>query len=368
MRIREGFEWLYPVYRLLATLTFGVIAYSYIPEKGYGPLLLVDVYLLVSALSFKVKNELFQMLALVADLGTAYAVSFWLGLPILVVFTLAPLFASRLLVSFHLAVLVLAAALVVDVALVEQFLFALVSHVSIFFASCLLYRESLMEEEKERQKRLQEEFREKLEIAKRLSREFAHEVKNPMSNIYAAVQMLRMRGLPKDCEGFVEVIEREVERVSRLASDFLRLESEVERLEEFDLCEMLRTLRSRFPHIDVRVRCGGFLVRGDREKLERAFSNMIQNSVEAGASWVRIDVERKEDRLRIEISDDGPGVDPEIRERVFMPFFTTKSSGTGLGLAIVKGILEKHGGSVRVKDRNTFELELPCHGREDSCS
>ena len=100
------------------------------------------------------------------------------------------------------------------------------------------------------------------------------------------------------------------------------------------------------------------VVDGDEVLLRQAFSNLARNALEACAGAaiapeIRLDAAR-DDRARVvhvHVSDNGPGIDPALRERVFRPFFTTKRDGTGLGLALVQKIVVTHNGRVRVVDQ-----------------
>lgn len=92
----------------------------------------------------------------------------------------------------------------------------------------------------------------------------------------------------------------------------------------------------------------------DRFRLGQVFRNIFENAIAAGESPVKIDVQAEaathenEPALLITIRDNGPGIDPDERERIFEPFFTTKAKGTGLGLPIAKRIIEAHGGVIAV--------------------
>jgi len=94
-------------------------------------------------------------------------------------------------------------------------------------------------------------------------------------------------------------------------------------------------------------------VRGDRRLLERAVVNLVENALQAvgeeGRIRVRLRAVDEGRRVEFEVLDSGPGVDPEIRSRIFEPFFSTKTSGSGLGLALVKKIAEDHGGGVALE-------------------
>jgi len=114
----------------------------------------------------------------------------------------------------------------------------------------------------------------------------------------------------------------------------------------------------------------GIELEADRGQLFRALSNLGRNAVEAGANQVRIGARRDGARIAIEVADDGPGLAPAAREKLFQPFAgSAKDGGTGLGLAIVRDIVRAHGGEVALVEaggqghgRNegaTFRLTLP---------
>ena len=97
------------------------------------------------------------------------------------------------------------------------------------------------------------------------------------------------------------------------------------------------------------------LVEGDEVLLRQAFSNLLRNALEAcvgGAVPPQIAIQSEVDATlklsRIAVNDNGPGIPPALRERVFRPFFTSKRTGTGLGLALVQKIIVFHNGRVQV--------------------
>ena len=105
-------------------------------------------------------------------------------------------------------------------------------------------------------------------------------------------------------------------------------------------------------------------VNADREQLYRVLANLGQNAIEAGASRVEVSARRGNGRLRIAVADDGPGLTPRARERLFQPFAgSSRSGGSGLGLAIARELMRAHGGDIRLErstgDGSTFVLELP---------
>jgi two-component system nitrogen regulation sensor histidine kinase NtrY len=109
------------------------------------------------------------------------------------------------------------------------------------------------------------------------------------------------------------------------------------------------------------------LVRVDPEQLRRVIINLVDNAIEAMERRGRITVETSHDAAhhvaRLVVADDGPGISEGDREKLFMPYFSTKRRGSGLGLAIVRRIIAEHGGSIEVSDnvpRGTrFTIDLP---------
>ncbi len=107
-------------------------------------------------------------------------------------------------------------------------------------------------------------------------------------------------------------------------------------------------------------------IEADPVQLQQALVNLLKNGAEAAGRGGTVSVEIKtveDDRVALEITDDGPGISPEMLDRIFNPFFTTKDRGTGLGLAIVHRIVEAHGGNIRAANREQggarFLMSLP---------
>jgi signal transduction histidine kinase len=113
---------------------------------------------------------------------------------------------------------------------------------------------------------------------------------------------------------------------------------------------------------------GDLLVQGSRGQLEQVVTNLLMNACQAldGAGSITVRGQCLDDEVRLQVIDDGPGMDPDVRDRIFEPFFTTKpeGSGTGLGLSVSAGIVREHGGRIEVASEPdqgaTFTVSLPC--------
>jgi two-component system nitrogen regulation sensor histidine kinase NtrY len=121
-------------------------------------------------------------------------------------------------------------------------------------------------------------------------------------------------------------------------------------------------------HLEQRIAPGLPLARIDAEQIKRVIINLVDNAIEAMERRGRILVETHHDAgnsvIRVIVADDGPGIPPAERDKLFLPYYSTKRRGSGLGLAIVRRIVAEHGGSIDVGDntpRGTrFTIELPC--------
>jgi two-component system nitrogen regulation sensor histidine kinase NtrY len=120
--------------------------------------------------------------------------------------------------------------------------------------------------------------------------------------------------------------------------------------------------------IDERFAADIPLVRLDPEQVRRVIINLVDNAVEAMERRGNIVVETQRDVphsiVRVVVADDGPGIPAAEREKLFLPYYSTKRRGSGLGLAIVRRIIAEHGGSIEVGDNSPrgtrFTIELPC--------
>ncbi len=108
----------------------------------------------------------------------------------------------------------------------------------------------------------------------------------------------------------------------------------------------------------------------DRDQIVQVVTNLVQNAQQAlvgrDNGRVSVRIAREQEKLVLSVSDNGPGIAPEMRGRLFEPYATTKAEGTGLGLAIVERIVAEHGGEISVADSPgggaTFVVKLPLSG------
>jgi signal transduction histidine kinase len=192
-----------------------------------------------------------------------------------------------------------------------------------------------------------------LERARENERRFvadaAHELRTPLTALRGNVDQLARHGPSPD---LVADLQADAARLARLADDLLALSREESASVpdgEVDLAELAQASDADD------VVATHVVVRGDRDALERAIGNLVENARTHGAGTVTVTTGRANGRARLEVSDEGPGVPDEERERVFERF---RGDGSGLGLAIVRATAERHGGTAYV-DGARFTIELP---------
>jgi len=210
------------------------------------------------------------------------------------------------------------------------------------------------------------------------ARRIAHEIKNPLTPIRLAAERMLMKqrqgdpGLGRAIEGGVEIIVREVVTLQGMVDEFSRYARMPRpRPARVDLSRLvgdtLSLYRNLKPGVAVEAAVDAALppVLLDAEQIRRALINLLDNAVEAtdAPGQVKVTAWREDGHLAIQVADTGRGIPPESKEKLFLPYFSTKGRGTGLGLAIVHRIVTDHHGTIRVEDNapqgTVFTLELP---------
>jgi len=211
----------------------------------------------------------------------------------------------------------------------------------------------------------------------------AHELNNPLTAIMGYAQLLLGHGLKSDQLSEAKKVYHEAERARRIVKNLLYFarenQPERSRVDINEIIERTLALRSYELRVEnIAVDCDLALdlpkTTADPYQLQQVILNLVINAEQAliegrgqGHVWIRTRhlQQRAGDRISIEISDDGPGIAPEIASRIFDPFFSTKPPGvgTGLGLSIVYGIVHQHGGEVTYDNQSglgaRFTVELP---------
>ncbi len=219
----------------------------------------------------------------------------------------------------------------------------------------------------------------RMEAWREVARRIAHEIKNPLTPIQLSAERLRKRysELLKEDGAILDkctaTIIQQVDELKNLVnefSQFARLPSA--QLSSNDLNEVVNEALFLFKEghngIDFEFR-GGVIppVEIDREQIKRVLINLLDNAVAAVEGHGAIKLATLHDPRRavvtLEVADDGCGLAPDIRAKIFEPYFSTKHNGTGLGLTIVSQIIEDHRGYIRAlpnRPRGTrFSIELP---------
>jgi two-component system nitrogen regulation sensor histidine kinase NtrY len=213
-----------------------------------------------------------------------------------------------------------------------------------------------------------------------VARRIAHEIKNPLTPIQLSAQRLRKKALEEapDLRAVVDeatsAIINEVTSLKTMVDEFSSFaRMPIPQPEVLDLQDVLREViqlyQGAYREVQIHPHFAPDLPLGyaDRNQMKRVFTNLFENAIEAvskrGTIWVSTGMSEHPPKIRIEISDDGAGIHPDDRDKLFVPYFSKTKSGTGLGLAIVQRIVSDHNGQIRVADRRprgtTFVVELP---------
>ena len=202
----------------------------------------------------------------------------------------------------------------------------------------------------------------------------AHEFRNGLATILGNARLLK-DGSEGEALELADAVMEEGHSLARVVSEFLQFaRPEPLHPETVDVGELLRGLldelaaRAREASVALELDSAGASLEGDESLLRKAFSNLVVNAIEsiseAGIADGRVVVEVRahRDAVLVRVRDNGPGIEPSDRDRIFTPFFTRKEAGTGLGLSVVQKIVVSHNGTVELEETGSgasFLVRLP---------
>jgi signal transduction histidine kinase len=218
----------------------------------------------------------------------------------------------------------------------------------------------------------------KLAVVGEMSSIIAHEVRTPLGILRSSAQMLqREAGISAEGHELVGFIESETQRLNRLVSAMLdTARPRTPSFADVNIHDLIRRTVAMLSGqaernevtVETQLQASDPMVECDEEQMTQVVLNLLMNGLQILRHGGRIEVSTSEDRddLLIEIADDGPGIDPAERTRVFEAFFFKREGGIGLGLAIVQQIVSSHGGDIEAADSRfggaMFRIRLPHRG------
>lgn len=240
-----------------------------------------------------------------------------------------------------------------------------------------------------KQKQSEEVLRrtEKLAVAGRLAASIAHEINNPLAAVTNCLFLVQHTELTEEGRAYLEMAQKELDRVAQITVQTLRFHRQASRAIESDLQELAGTVLALFESrlkqqgitVERQFRAGTSLLAFEGE-IRQVIVNLLGNAIDATVSGGRIlirtilatEATLNRKGIALTIADEGTGISPESLKHLFEPFFSTKGiTGTGLGLWVSQEIVERHGGTIRVRSRlrhggqkggTVFRIFLPLGG------
>lgn len=192
----------------------------------------------------------------------------------------------------------------------------------------------------------------------------AHEIRNPLGSLELFASAAAETDDRDERHRLMGRIRSEVQELNEIINEFLTFARPVEpHVRVHDVRKPIREatdflavqMAESGGHLDLRLPEDPLMVRADPEHVKRVVLNLVQNAAEAGQR-VAVSARWHNGEVLLTVADDGPGIPPELRERIFEPFVTDKEQGAGLGLAIVRRVLERNGARIRLADGNVQPL------------
>lgn len=208
----------------------------------------------------------------------------------------------------------------------------------------------------------------------------AHEIKNPLNAIALHLDLLRaqLQGPEEEVTAELDILSKEVRRLDRVVKTFLDFSRPVDvKLVEVDLHALAREVaelmqpQARLAHIALEFggSDGPAEIRGDPDMLKQVILNLVTNALDAmtqaktAQGFLKLGVTREDESIVLQVADNGPGIPPDLRAKVFQLYFTTKPKGSGIGLAMTYRAVQLHNGTIDFTSEDgrgtTFRLQFP---------
>ncbi len=219
-----------------------------------------------------------------------------------------------------------------------------------------------------------------------MARQIAHEIKNPLTPMKLSIQYLdkakkdNVADFDQKFKKVSSTLIDQIDKLSSIASEFSNFaKMPMAKRKKMDVVEILSqcvTLFERSKEADIKIELNGiesFYIYADPEQMISVFNNLIKNAIQSipkkREGIIRVDVNTKNNEVLIQIKDNGLGINEEVKEKLFTPNFTTKTSGMGLGLAIVKNIVVNSKGRIwfdtEVNKGSVFTVAFPFYNEDD---
>ncbi|KGX93071.1 sporulation kinase [Pontibacillus halophilus JSM 076056 = DSM 19796] len=214
---------------------------------------------------------------------------------------------------------------------------------------------------------------EKMSIAGQLAAGIAHEIRNPLTSLKGFMQL--MKSTASEDTHYYEIMQEELEKIENITSELLFISKPMTNdLREENLISLIQDVmtllssQASLYKVDIELEYDDSLsynVHCDKSQIKQVFINLLKNAIEVmeNGGEVVVHVKRAHNEYVIDVVDNGPGIPPNLIQKIKEPFFTTKKNGTGLGLMITGELLEKHNGELTIlsseHEGSTFRVSLP---------
>jgi signal transduction histidine kinase len=225
--------------------------------------------------------------------------------------------------------------------------------------------ESIIERRAEERMRLKEQLSraERLSAMGEMAAGISHEIRNPLGIIRSSAELLKKKVAKIDpSNALPDIIVEEASRLNNIITDFINFARP--RNPKLSPCRVDDVIEKTLTFLASQIEEHGYTIEktcrnplpeimGDAPMLHQSFLNLFINAMQSMPNGGRIGVSLRAEggQVRVEIEDAGPGIPADLSDKIWDPFFTTKDKGTGLGLGIVKNIVEAHGGTIRIANR-----------------